>query len=213
MAEQTTVTVIKENIYWFYDKALNPKQCQDIIDFGNMCREDIAITSDQKGKTKDLTEEEEQKLKKIRDSRIAWIEPMRWMNIWFHNYMADANKNAGWNYDIEGSEQYQFTKYKEGHFYGWHQDSGPDVMGDNLQRKLSLVCSLTDPSEYEGGNLEIYSPLSPSLSNDKKIITEKQWFNQGTIIVFPSFLWHQVKKVTRGTRYSLVTWFRGKDFK
>jgi hypothetical protein len=77
-----------------------------------MCREDIAVTSDQKGKTKDLTEEEEQKLKKIRDSRIAWIEPMRWMNIWFHNYMADANKNASWNYDIEGSEQYQFTKYK-----------------------------------------------------------------------------------------------------
>jgi len=31
--------------------------------------------------------------------------------------------------------------------------------------------------------------------------------------VFPSFVWHRVKPVTAGTRYSLVVWHLGKPFK
>ena len=54
--------------------------------------------------------------------------------------------------------------------------------------------------------------MSPIKKLEDKTDSEEKWFNQGTIIVFPSHMWHQVKKVTQGTRYSLVTWFRGKDF-
>jgi hypothetical protein len=36
---------------------------------------------------------------------------------------------------------------------------------------------------------------------------------KGSIIVFPSFLWHRVKPVTRGVRYSLVLWHLGYPFK
>ncbi len=198
-----------QNNYWFYDKAINPKICKHIIDYGNQLKEGIGVTSD----TSEGTEENKKKLAKIRDSRIAWIPQLRWLNIWFWNHAMDANKYAEWNFDLADCEQYQFTKYKEGHFYGWHQDCGPDTIGDGLQRKLSLVCTLTDPSEYEGGQLEICDPKSsPAKKIEDKTNSEEQWLNQGTIIVFPSHMWHQVKKVTKGTRYSLVTWFRGKEF-
>ena len=36
---------------------------------------------------------------------------------------------------------------------------------------------------------------------------------QGTIIVFPSFLQHCVSPVTKGIRYSLVNWTLGRPFK
>tara|TARA_R100001440_G_scaffold14551_1_gene24623 strand:+ start:2672 stop:3295 length:624 start_codon:yes stop_codon:yes gene_type:complete len=207
--------VYLENIYWFYDKALPPSFCNDIIKFGKMIKEQRAVTTGKK--SDELTEEEEKELSKIRNSRVAWIEPMRWMNVWFHELMEQANKDAGWNFDIDDGEPYQFTKYTEGQFYGWHQDVAPhggDGWHDGLSRKLSLVACLTDPSEYEGGNLEIVSPnLSPIMKLEKKTFSEPEWLNQGTVILFPSDNWHQVKKVTKGTRYSLVTWFRGKDFK
>jgi PKHD-type hydroxylase len=36
---------------------------------------------------------------------------------------------------------------------------------------------------------------------------------KGSIIIFPSFVWHRVKPVTEGTRYSLVLWNLGKPYK
>ena len=41
----------------------------------------------------------------------------------------------------------------------------------------------------------------------------KEIFPKGSIVVFPSFLWHRVKPVTKGTRYSLVLWHLGYPFK
>jgi len=41
----------------------------------------------------------------------------------------------------------------------------------------------------------------------------KEILSKGSIIVFPSFLWHRVKPVTKGTRYSLVVWNLGYPFK
>jgi len=46
------------------------------------------------------------------------------------------------------------------------------------------------------------------LDNNKKELR-----NRGTIIVFPSFLEHQVTPVTKGTRYSLVQWYSGPDWR
>ena len=36
---------------------------------------------------------------------------------------------------------------------------------------------------------------------------------RGSIIVFPSFLYHRVKPVKQGTRYSLVAWSNGFPYK
>jgi PKHD-type hydroxylase len=93
------------------------------------------------------------------------------------------------------SEQIQYTVYDEGH-YDWHLDMGP-----GKQRKLSLVVELSDPSEYEGGELQI--------NTGQIIVPEK---DKGTVIIFPSYLLHRVTPVTRGTRRSLVLWINGPPF-
>ena len=71
-----------------------------------------------------------------------------------------------------------------------------------------MVCQLSDPSDYKGGELEFSfpTPENRNISSIKEIIT------QGSIVVFPSFIWHRVKPVTEGTRYSLVIWSIGNNF-
>ena len=77
-----------------------------------------------------------------------------------------------------------------------------------------MTCQLTDGSEYEGGQLEFnMGNLDPSTDNKKNIVEAKEIIRKGSIIVFPSYIYHRVKPVTRGTRYSLVMWNLGYPFK
>jgi len=97
------------------------------------------------------------------------------------------------------TEEIQYTVYNEsdqGH-YDWHIDMGPS----KERRKISLVVQLSDPSEYEGGELQI---------NTGSIIVPEM--EKGTVILFPSYLLHRVTPVTRGTRRSLVLWINGPAF-
>ena len=83
--------------------------------------------------------------------------------------------------------------------YGWHQD-----FGGLLSRKLSLVMQLSDPEEYEGGELQIM------VGGEKPISINKQ---KGLVVVFPSWAVHQVTPVTKGLRQSLVAWVSGPNFR
>ena len=68
--------------------------------------------------------------------------------------------------------------------------------------------------EYEGGNLEFDFRKVFDFESRKKHIRECTEIRpRGSIIVFPSFVWHRVNPVTRGTRYSLVMWNLGWPFK
>jgi PKHD-type hydroxylase len=77
-------------------------------------------------------------------------------------------------------------------------------------RKLSVTVSLSDPADYRGGNLRF--DLGPHLK-EKRYHLCKEIRPQGSIIVFPSHLYHCVTPVTTGTRYSLVAWNVGAPFK
>ena len=76
-------------------------------------------------------------------------------------------------------------------------------MLDGVIRKLSLTIQLTDPSKYEGGDLEIFQSHEPL----------KMGKEQGMAILFPSYVLHGVIPVTKGERCSLVGWFTGDPFK
>ena len=82
-------------------------------------------------------------------------------------------------------------------------------------RKLSMTCQLTDGSEYKGGELEFdFRNYDPHMRDESKHrIQCKEILPKGSIIVFPSFVWHRVKPVTSGTRYSLVVWHLGGPFR
>lgn len=76
-------------------------------------------------------------------------------------------------------------------------------------RKLSVTISLSDPDDYKGGNLKFdLGPHRPDRYHECEEIRPR-----GSIIVFPSHIYHQVTPVTEGTRYSLVCWSLGKPWR
>ena len=63
--------------------------------------------------------------------------------------------------------------------------------------KLSMTCQLTDGSEYSGGELEFdFRNYDPHADESKHRIQCKEILPKGSIVVFPSFVWHRVKPVT-----------------
>ena len=74
------------------------------------------------------------------------------------------------------------------------------------------MVQLSDPKKFKGGELELDfgrkgNKNTSSIKVDKPFNTKR-----GSIIFFPSFVWHRVKPVTKGTRYSLVCWTIGNPF-
>lgn len=107
------------------------------------------------------------------------------------------------DFDIWGFvEDLQYTIYKDNDsHYNWHLDRGGATA--DTPRKLSLVLQLSDPSEYEGGDLEIFVGHEPTKMEKKK----------GLVVAFPSFMLHRVTPVTKGIRKTLVVWLTGPRFK
>lgn len=110
-------------------------------------------------------------------------------------YAIMANKAAEWNYDIINFvEPVQVSRYASNEFYSGHIDV--QFFENGLQRKLTCVCLLSD--EFEGGEFKL-------LDMDMKL-------EKGDVMVFPSFLFHNVMPVTKGERWSLVGWMSGPRF-
>tara|TARA_R110001592_G_scaffold189631_1_gene435128 strand:- start:1830 stop:2459 length:630 start_codon:yes stop_codon:yes gene_type:complete len=205
------------NYYWYFTSAIPPKLCDDIVKHGLSKSETVARTGGFVNKK--LTKDQIKNMKRKRNSDLVWLND-NWIYRELHPYIHEANKSAGWNFEWDRSEICQFTKYKLNQYYDWHCDSWDkpyEKKGPQLGkiRKLSMTCQLTDGSEYEGGELEFdFRNYDPHMREETKHLRQaKEILPKGSIIVFPSFVWHRVKPVTKGTRYSLVMWNLGYPFK
>jgi PKHD-type hydroxylase len=209
-----------QNYYYYFQSALTPRFCDELIKYGISQQEQLALTGGQTEKVnkgKPLDDKDIIDLKKKRDSNIVWLND-RWIYKEIQPFIHQANRLAGWNFDWDFSESCQFTKYKLNQFYDWHCDSweapyaNPDNKDTNGKiRKLSVTCSLSAPEDYEGGELEFdFRNMDPDKKSIRKCAEIKP---RGSIVVFPSYVWHRVKPVTKGTRYSLVIWNLGYPFR
>lgn len=262
--------------YWYFISAIPPDVCDAILELGidKMADQEKRLGSQSTdGTTGDfrhrdadvgdyrsagrplgdkswsdiLAEGEDPSKLYVRDSKVVFLEET-WLYEIIWPFIKAANVNAEWNFEWDHTEPLQFTKYKEGQFYGWHADcaavpyskfnpetdeilkkpSGEpylDADGNvvpaksNLTldqnyigkiRKLSVTVSLNDPNDYDGGNLKFdFGPHA----DKERFYTCTEIRPRGSVIVFPSHLYHQVTPVTRGTRYSLVAWNLGKPFR
>jgi PKHD-type hydroxylase len=255
------------NSYYYFKEAISPENCQKIIDMGEKQIQEIKKSGgsteattfgdnhkqafEKEGREaipqKDETVEDVKKrigdkenieqTRYIRDSEVAWFND-EWLYNLIHPFIHQANKDAGWKYNWDFSESFQFTKYNPGGFYGWHADGNSCHFGKykryipgvspkdekgrpprgytNNQnmvgkvRKLSLTLNLNKPGEYDGGNLKF--DFGPHAAG-KRFHEATEIRPQGSLIVFPSYVYHQVTPVTKGTRYSLVLWSIGEPFK
>ena len=201
--------------YWWFDSVIPERLCDEIVRYGNEQNKNIALTGN-KGKDK-ITKEELKNIQKKRKSDVVWMSD-RWIYKEIQPYIHQANQNAGWNFDWDWSEACQFTEYKKGQFYDWHCDSDVEPYSqDHLNkegrgkiRKLSMTLSLTNPKEYKGGDLE-FDFRNTDEGSQPRICEEIR--KKGSLVVFPSFVWHRVTPVTEGTRHSLVCWNLGYPFR
>ena len=144
----------------------------------------------------------------------------RWIYKEIQPYIHKANASADWNFQWDYSESCQFTKYEKGQFYDWHCDGwdrpyirdNPNLPDHGKIRKLSVTVSLSDPKDYKGGELEFdFRNLDPD--KPRKPVKCKEILPKGSLVVFPSFVWHRVCPVKKGERKSLVIWNLGWPFK
>ena len=141
---------------------------------------------------------------KIRRSELNWLDKTdetKWVFERLAHVAASLNADY-FGFELTGfGEAIQLTNYHEARqgTYVWHQDFG----SSGISRKLSMVLQLSDPSEYEGGELQILTKKEPTSMKKKR----------GLITVFPAWTLHQVTPVIKGTRQTLVAWISGPEFK
>lgn len=104
-------------------------------------------------------------------------------------------------FDISKIEKITILNYGEGQFYTPHIDTSFE---ENECRKLTMIIGLTDKNEYEGGELVLF----PNGVKPTKIK-----MNKGDIVLFPTFILHEVTTVISGNRITAVTWIWGSKFK
>jgi len=196
--------VILDHNYFYFKQAIPIKTCEKILKNGRKKIIEKASTLEGIDKSK-------------RNCKVAWLED-KWIYDIINPFIHTANKKAGWNFQWDWNETSQFTIYEKGHYYGWHTDQDSDVIkhkSKNINgktRKLSLTLQLTDKTKYEGGDFQ-FKWVQSDKKNLLNIITVDDAKDIGTIIVFPSFIHHQVLPITKGKRESLVNWSVGKKFK
>jgi PKHD-type hydroxylase len=169
---------------------------------------------------------------KRRKSKNAWIPTDYWLAGYLWYYINKINQE-NFKYDLWGidNDTIQYTQYEEGEFYTWHVDSGfsdfysfeqtrTSVISDEEKqqeyftnylsektefvRKLSFTLQLSDPDDYEGGDVQLMDDYDGLYTLPKE---------RGTIIAFDSRTRHRVRKVKKGVRRSIVGWCVGPRWK
>jgi PKHD-type hydroxylase len=151
---------------------------------------------------------DEEEVKKHRVSNVKFHEKNKdtaWIFDRLNGIIQSINEQF-YGFELNGYLSFQYTTYDadtEGR-YDWHTDMefNTSHSTDLEPRKLSLTMLLND--DFEGGEFQI------NLGKEEDAITVP--VPKGRIILFPSFMIHRVKPITKGTRRSLVVWVIGPKF-
>ncbi len=120
---------------------------------------------------------------------------------WLYNYVAavtDEVNTAHYRFDVMDMQNLQVLRYRPGQWFKWHFDTF-----DGSDRKLTMVINLSRPEEYVGGGLQV----------------DGDWYNverhrdQGAATFFPAWMKHRAKAPIWGTRWALVAWITGPQWK
>lgn len=98
-----------------------------------------------------------------------------------------------------------FNCYANGGHYGTHVDSalmhgaaGLGGSGRSLRSDLSATLFLSEPADYDGGELVI----------EEQYGAQAVKLSAGDLVLYPSSSLHQVTPVTRGERICAITWIQ-----
>lgn len=189
---------ISEHPFVTWENGFSEEELNKIVEFCETLPKEKAIVGGSKPED-DITD--------VRESSVSWVFQNN-ETVWIYDRLAWAVRQLNgqfYKFDLYGfSENIQYTVYNSetnGH-YTWHLDNG--ITNNGMPpRKFSVVLQLSDPKEYEGGDLEVFVSGEPT-----KILKSR-----GLIAAFPSYTLHRVTPVTSGIRRTLVLWVCGPSFK
>ena len=188
-----------DSAYFVKENAFSKSFCDNILKQGDQRKLELAKIADGNQVN--------------RKSHISWLDDKSLIEQ-ITPVINEANEKAGWNFLLREFEPLQYTIYNVRDHYDWHIDSHGKPYKNNLIRKLSFTICLNDDetenNNYTGGDFEICIPHP--YHNKNKYFRFRKVFKQGTIIIFPSHIWHKVHPVISGTRKVLVGWVVGKPF-
>jgi len=188
-----------DSVYYIKEKAFSSSFCDDIMKQGYKKKLEMAKISDGNQVN--------------RKSHVSWLDDKTLVEQ-ITPVINEANEKTGWNFLLREFEPLQYTVYNVRDHYDWHIDTHAKSYKNGLIRKLSFtIClndDITENNNYKGGKFEICVPHPRYQKHKYFKFTET--FKQGTIIVFPSHVWHKVHPITSGTRKVLVGWVVGKPF-
>ena len=178
----------------YFESHFSKQECEDII-------AKAKNLPTEKGRTGNASAGE---FTDIRRSKVSWIHSS---TPELAHYFDRVDKLARWgnkdwfNFHLTNLPSLQFTEYDSayGGKYGKHVDVFW-ISKNPTHRKLSIVINLSDPQDYTGADFMMYGVNSRPPDVIKK---------QGSVLLFPSFIEHEVTPITSGIRYSLVGWYEG----
>ena len=144
----------------------------------------------------------------LRRTLVAWVERKPETDMLYRRIEeAVLALNARFfRFDLSGLASFQYALYggPEGGHFDWHKDYGRDPSDPTREpRKLTLSLQLSDPSDYQGCDLQVRA--------GNQIDTAPR--ARGTLVAFPANVLHQVTPIRSGTRKTLVVWAVGPEFR
>jgi len=168
---------------------LAPAECDRIIEAGQRLPEFAGAVNDPNARDGENP---------VRDASVRSLPPDDGFG-WVYERLlqrAGAHNQQSLGFELEQTESLQLLSYGPGQHYDWHVDIGTAELA---HRKLSLIVPLSDPADYEGGELELFFSDQPTMASKAR----------GALVLFPSFVLHRVRAISRGRRFSLALWLRG----
>jgi PKHD-type hydroxylase len=184
---------ISEHSFATFQDAFTADELDQIVSYGDSLRFSSATVDNNREPGAD-----------IRVAKTAWISNNETVP-WLYDRMAWVARQLNgqfYHFNLSGfQEDMQYTTYEseENGHYNWHIDAGGE---GRPPRKMSLVLQLSDPADYDDGELQVMTSSNPTS------VTKQR----GLIAAFPSYVLHRVTPVTCGIRKSLVIWVTGPAF-
>lgn len=196
--EAASATSPRHVLFRMWDSAFPAAVCQAAID--EFTEEDFGDAFVSRA---DGTSGVEPQTRRTRD---VFVDPNHWIGSLVSHFSNQAN--LLWRFDLTGLGTVTMLKYEESGHFTWHVDvlareqSVYPQLGTGLERKVSVTVNLSDPADYDGGELQF-------VDGTGNVLTLPNQRDRGSVIVFPSTVGHRVTPVTRGVRYALVGWMVG----
>ena len=110
-----------------------------------------------------------------------------------------VQKSNIWEFEVDMLPGIDVVRYEPGDFYKPHTDWG----GTWTNRKISVTIQLSDPNDYNGGQVRLHIGPEDDFAETR----------QGWATLWPAWTLHSVEPVTDGTRWAAVGWMLGPKYR